>query len=106
MEIEVNDEEFDQRQLKLVELIADTVLEIAKEKVESNDDLSQLFDDITFSICSMIDASAVMEVDGKELLPFLTFAKDDTREKLITAEGGSWMHEYAVGLGDEIVSKK
>lgn len=106
LEIEIKDDEFDLRQLRLVELIAESVLESVKDKVKNSDDVAQIVDDITFSFCSIIDGSTVMDVDGKELIPFLTFAKDDSREQLIAADGGSWMHEYAVGLGDELLSNK
>jgi hypothetical protein len=44
----------------------------------------------------------LLEFEGKLLRPFLTFAMNDDATKLLAAEGGSWMHEYAVGAAEQV----
>lgn len=66
------------------------------------DSVDDLTESIAFSVAAIFDASAVMELDGKPVVPFLAFADERNGDNLIAEEGGSYMHEYVFGMLDEI----
>jgi hypothetical protein len=102
MTIKIDEGKFDKCQLRLLEEIARDVKSALEEAGVSAERIQDVTESITFQIAAIVDSSRVMELDGKPLLPFLTFAEDDKREQLIASPGGSWMHEYACGTVDQI----
>ncbi|MBD2189442.1 hypothetical protein [Pseudanabaena mucicola] len=105
MKIELNPYRFDELQLKILEEIMISIKEGLQ--IAGVVDKKNLYDstaEIAFSIATIIDGSRIMELDGKPVVPFLAFAKEQSSDELVAAEGGSWMHEYVFGLVDEIFS--
>ena len=103
MKINFDEDEFDTRQHKLIEMIIRSIINEAKVYIDDPSDLAQLTDNIAFSISTMLDGSENMEVDSKLLKPFLAFSLDDDNKNIVAAEDGSWMHEYVMGFADEII---
>ena len=72
MNITENRSEFDKRQLHLIrEIIRSIKKELQAAKVPAKQ-LEDLTGNIAFSVAAIIDASRVMKVDGRPLLPVLT----------------------------------
>ncbi len=102
METIQNRNEFDKRQSQVLREI---ILSIKKELQSAGVPAERLADvtgKIAFSVSAIIDSSRVMKLDGQQLFPFLAFAEDKTRTKLLAEPGGSWMHEYVFGMVDDI----
>lgn len=58
---------------------------------------------MAFSIAAIIDGNRVMDLDGSEVMPVLTFAKERGGTELICANaGGPWMHEYVFGVVEDV----
>ncbi|MCG8672397.1 MAG: hypothetical protein MI867_23535 [Pseudomonadales bacterium] len=106
MEIELNEKEYDKRQFKLVEYIVMSIYESLTNEIKDEDARAEKAEEIAFSICAMIDSSAVMDDEGIPLLPHLCFRKDDEGQLLYADEGGSWMHEYVMGSTDELIGSE
>ena len=106
MEIIRNKTEFDKRQLGLIQEIIRAIKSDLQDAELPDDVLADLTGDIAFSVAAIIDGSRKMRFDGKPLVPVLTFADDNKRTKLIAAPGGSWMHEYAASVTDEVFDEE
>lgn len=53
---------------------------------------------IAFNVAATIDGSAVMEFEGKDVVPFLAF---EDNGKIITNDVGCYLHEMVMGYLDE-----
>lgn len=93
---------FDELQRHVLRTIVESIREDIKDLKLSEDEKFDLTSNIAFSVAAIIDASRIMELDGQEVLPILAFAKTRGGEELITSDGGSWMHEYAAGMVDDV----
>jgi hypothetical protein len=100
MNIETNRDEFKKRQTALIKLIAfDVRSRLAKMGLGED---QELVEGLVFDICTILDGSREAKIDGKQLLPFITFADDRKGEHLVSAGGGSWMHEICSGIVEKI----
>jgi len=103
MKVEINDEKYDKFQGHILCEIIKSTKEILEEKGVPEELIYDITGDLSFRICAIIDSSAVMEVDGEDVLPFLTFSKSsERRDTVIANDGGSYMHEMIYGFTDEI----
>ena len=60
--------------------------------------LEGLVETITFNVAAVIDGSAVMEFEGKEVSPCMAFKDNGS---LIVNDDGSYLHEMVMGYLDE-----
>jgi hypothetical protein len=102
MEIITDKKEFDKRQLHVLREIILAVRKDLKDTGVPEERVADVTGDIVFSVAAIIDASHVMQVDGRQIFPFLAFAEDKNVTKLLAEPGGSWMHEYVFGMVDDI----
>ena len=102
MNITENEIAFDKRQLALTREIIRAIKSGLSNSGISEEQLADVTGDVAFSIAAIIDGSRVMQVDGRPLIPVLTFAEDSERTKFIGQPGGSFMHEYVHGTVDDI----
>jgi hypothetical protein len=102
METIQNRNEFDKRQSQVLREIIHAIRKELKAVAVPEERLADVTGKIAFSVAAIIDSSRVMKVDGQMIFPFLAFAEDKTRAKLIAEPGGSWMHEYVFGMVDDI----
>ena len=100
MQIKIDRDEFDKRQRAVIQEIACNVKDLLQEMGLGDD--RGLVESLVFDISAILDGSRVMELDGKPLLPFLTFADEREPKQLLAAEGGSWMHEICGGVVEEM----
>jgi hypothetical protein len=101
MNIHEDRDEFSKRQTRLIQEIAYGVKSRLEEMGLGTD--PELVEGLVFEICSILDGSREMDLEGNQVRPFLTFAKDEEGEQLIAAEGGSWMHEISGGIVTKIL---
>ena len=103
METRVDVEKFDQLQ----EIFARDLMERIRLKLLeagiAGNTLKDLTGEIAFSVTSAMDDLAIIEKDGVEAHPYLTFIDED--EKLIHCGENSFAHELIAGLMDEVFSK-
>lgn len=104
MHISIDTNQFDALQMRVLEEIIGSVASGLKAAgITEESALSEAVENITFSVAAIIDGSRVMELEGKAVVPVLTFAKEQNGMELIAAEGGSWMHEYVCGAVDDVL---
>ena len=104
MKLAADDNRFDALQCHLIGEIVTTLRDGLREAGITDDDaLQDATGSLAFSIAAIIDGSRIMHLDGAEVVPVLTFARERDGEELITARsGGSWMHEYVFGTVDDV----
>ena len=110
MKLTTSENEFDEFQLRLIREIVETVRDGLREAGVTDDQaLYEATGNLSFSIAAIVDGSRVMQIepqviglDAKDVIPVVTFARERDGDELITAGGGSWMHEYVFGTVDEV----
>ena len=104
LKLKLNAEEFDEQQVIFIGAIVEDVKARLEEEGVVGDKLKELVGNISFGIATLIDNSASIEFQGKEIFPQLTFYSEENDE-LIHCDGNSYLHEYVFGLVDEIFEK-
>lgn len=99
MNLEENIDEFDELQSILIGGMIDAVKEHIDEGGIPDKKARELLENISFSIATILDGSRLVEYEGIELKPVLTFEQN---EKLIYPGGSSWLHEYVLGTISDI----
>lgn len=103
MNITIDTDRFDALQIRLLEEIIRVARDGLRDAgVTDEDKLHEATGNLAFAIACVVDGSTVMDLDGDPVLPVLTFAGERHGSDLVGAEGGSWMHEYAFGLLDDV----
>jgi hypothetical protein len=97
MKITIDEKQYEKLQSRVMDEIIDTIVSELQSAGVEEEKICELTADISFSIGTIIDASRVMELDGKPVLPFLTFATTEDRSEIIANEDGSYMHDDAYG---------
>ncbi len=100
MRVKEDHDEFDRHQRALIREIASSAHERLQEMGLGDD--KELLEGLVFDISAILDGSREMDLDGKPLLPFLTFADSRDPKELLAAESGSWMHEICAGVIEEM----
>ena len=101
-EVLVDWRRFDPLQMRLLEEIARDLRQGLQETGLDDEKIREAVENLTFRIASIVDGSRVMPLRESHVRPVLTFATDACGTHLVGAEGGSWMHEYAIGLVEQI----
>ena len=104
MKLIVDEERFDSLQAHLVaEIVASIRDGLLEAGIKDDQVLYEATGNIAFSVAAIVDGSRIMELDGREVVPVLTFSDERNGDNLISAEtGGSWLHEYVFGTVDEV----
>ena len=83
---------FDEQQFALVRELVQSIRVKLQEVGLSGETLEQATTSIAFSVASTIDDTSAIEVDGKEVHPYLTFRTAD--EELTHCGENSYTHEF------------
>jgi len=103
MKISIDTERYDQLQLRLLEELVVSLRDGLREAgVDDADTLYEATGNLAFAVASIMDGSRVMDLDGADVAPVLTFARERDGEDLVAPPGGSWMHEYVFGVVDDV----
>lgn len=94
--------QFDECQLGLVDNICRSIkAEIEKLDLDTEQQM-ELTTQIAFSVCCILDGSTTIERQGETIRPWLAFALDESFKTLLTTDGASSCHEYAVGFSEDL----
>ncbi|MEW8632247.1 MAG: hypothetical protein AB2591_19795 [Candidatus Thiodiazotropha sp.] len=93
-------DEYDEQQVTFIGAIIEEVKSKLEEAGMKGEQLKEITGNISFGIATLIDNSASIEFDGKEIFPLLTFIEND--DELIHCGGNSYTHEYVFGVLDEV----
>ena len=104
LKLNLNAEEYDEQQVIFIRAIIEDVKSRLEETGISGNQLKDLVGNISFGIATLIDNSASVEFEEKEIFPQLAFYLEDNDE-LVHCGGNSYMHEYVFGLLDELFEK-
>jgi hypothetical protein len=99
MNLKTDREEFNKRQVRLIEEISYNIRN-RLEKMGLGTD-QELVETLVFDISVILDGGREIELEGKRIKPVLMFADDNEGNRLVTAGSGSWMHEIC----GEVVGK-
>ncbi len=100
MKIDEDTKKFDALQLFIAGEIVSSVKHYLEQAGLTGDEIYDATTNISFAIAATVDGSAIMTREDERVIPVLTFSKPGDPDTLISA-GGSWMHEYIVGIVDE-----
>jgi hypothetical protein len=102
MDISVDAGTYDQRQLFLTRVLARELRHGLQGAGLSAEVLSETVSNLLFGITAIIDGSRVMEDGDQRVVPVLMFGDEYPPKAVIRNDGTSFMHEYAIGIADEI----
>ena len=104
MRVSVDNSRFDQLQRQLLNEIVVSIRDGLREAgVNDEHVLHEATGNIARAVAEIVDGDRVMNVEGNEVVPVLTFAVERDGQDLIGAEsGGSWMHGYVLGAVVEL----
>jgi hypothetical protein len=92
MQLNLDPTLFDEQQFILVRELVQSIRVKLQEAGLSGEKLEEATASIAFSVASTIDDTSAIEVDGKEVHPYLTFRTSD--EKLTHCGENSYTHEF------------
>lgn len=92
MQLKVDSAIFDEQQFVLVRELVQSIRVKLQEVGLSGEKLEQATASIAFSVASTIDDTSAIEVDGKEVHPYLTFRTAE--EELTHCGENSYTHEF------------
>lgn len=94
---------YDELQVKLLEEVIVRIRDTLIDKGVNDEMIYDITGDIAFSVCAVLDASAIMHLDGEEVLPFLAFSRSrDEKDTLLVNNVGSYLHEMVFGVLDDV----
>jgi hypothetical protein len=104
MKISADNARFDQLQRHLLDEIVASIRDGLREAgVNDEHVLHEATGNVARAIAEIVDGDRVMNLDGNEVVPVLTFARERDGEELIGADsGGSWMHGYVMAAVVEL----
>jgi hypothetical protein len=92
MQLNLDPTLFDEQQFVLVRELVQNIRVKLQEVGLSGEKLEQATAGIAFSVASTIDDTSAIEVDGKEVHPYLTFRTSD--DELTHCGENSYTHEF------------
>ena len=98
--LKLDADDYDDQQAKFIGAIIEDVKAKLEETGLKGDQLKDLTGNISFGIATLIDNSASIEFENKEVVPVLTFLEGENQ--LIHCGGNSYTHEYVFGVLDEV----
>jgi hypothetical protein len=102
MKISIDSAKYDEHQLFFVRKLCEMVRGDLQRAGIDDETSEELTTQVVFTMCCLADGSTILEFDGKSFLPCLTFSQGDDYSELLSAGGGSWMHEYVAGTVDDV----
>jgi len=105
MQVIEDEGEFDRHQLQLVREIARLVKQVLDRKGVAADLVPDLTEQLTFQLATLLDGDSMLEFEGRPFVPAIAFALNDERTQVLGAAGGSWMHEYAIGIAESVCAE-
>lgn len=103
VQLKTDPDQFDQLQQHFVREIIEQIRLKLVEAGLHGEQLEGATGNIAFSIASTIDDTAMIESDGVQVRPYLTFVTDD--DQIVHAGENSYAHEYVADLMQEIFRK-
>jgi hypothetical protein len=100
MKLTADIETFDKYQKAFIREIIEQIRFKLAEAGYRGDEVRDLTGEIAFSVASSIDDTAMIEVEGTDIHPYITFRTED--DQLLHCGEKSYMHEYVAGLIGEI----
>jgi hypothetical protein len=104
MRVTEDEAQFDRQQLQLAREIARVVRQELLRGGVAAKRADKLTESLTFQLTALLDGDHGLELDGRPLVPVVTFATNEERTELLGNAGGSWMHEYAIGIAEGVCS--
>jgi hypothetical protein len=92
MQLNLDPTLFDEQQFILVRELVQSIRLKLQEAGLSGEKLEEVTASIAFSVASTIDDTSAIEIDGKEVHPYLTFRTSD--ETLTHCGENSYTHEF------------
>jgi len=92
MQLNLDPTLFEEQQVMLVRALVQSIRVKLQEAGLSGNSLEEATAGIAFSVASTIDDTAAIEVDGKEVHPYLTFRTSD--EELTHCGENAYTHEF------------
>lgn len=98
MKVLTDNAHFDELQRHVLNEIVASIRDGLREAGVSDEHvLHEATGNIALAVAEVIDGHRVMNFEGNEVTPVLTFASERDGQELIGSEaGGSWMHEYVL----------
>ncbi len=107
MNLTQNDDRFDELQLYLIKVMVQTIRdELRSAGIADENKLHLATGNLAFALACIIDGSREMELNGTPVIPCLGFATDREYSDMVVTEAGSWMHEYALSMVDEVFEEE
>lgn len=95
MQLEIDEEKFDELQAALVREIIDKVRIKLEEAGIKGLEMEEIAANIAFSIASTLDDTSGIDANGVDVRPYLTFRDDGDR--LIHSGDNSYLYEFVRG---------
>ncbi|MFU8837817.1 MAG: hypothetical protein ACNA75_05890 [Thiohalomonadaceae bacterium] len=103
MQLKIDTETFDQHQQILVRELVEQIRLKLVEAGLSGEMLKDATGNIAFSVASTIDDTAMIEVDGIAVRPYLTFVSGE--DELMHCGENSYAHEYVAEIIGQVFDK-
>ena len=100
--IRIDEAEYDKRQMQLLDFLVREVIYTLDEEGVPSEKIPPVAKSLAFRICTILDASRVMEIEGKTLRPFLTFADNYVGTELLARRAASNLHDESNDHVDKI----
>lgn len=100
MELELNEDTFDEHQAILIGEIIEKIKSNLEEAGLEGENLKKITGNIAFSIATTLDNSSTTEFEGTIVKPYVTFLSSENN--IMHCGDFSYMHEYVFGILDEV----
>ena len=100
MELKNEGGKYDEYQAIFIGEIIERIKSNLEEAGLSGEKLKDLTGNLAFGVACVIDDTAGIEFDGREINPYLTFLEGEN--VLLHCGGNSFTHEYVFGVLDEV----
>ena len=104
LKLKLNMNEYEEQQVIFIRAIIEDVKARLEQAEIKGDKLKEIVGNVSFGIATLIDNSASIEFEGKEIFPLLTFYNEDD-DNLIHCDGNSYTHEYVFSIIEKVFEK-
>lgn len=103
MDIRVDKSKFDALQHRLIGILTEEIIETLSNALDLKKESAVAAGcSVAFGVASILDGSRVRDSKDRHVIPHLAFSTSAGRDELVTAQGGSWMHEYVHACVSEL----
>ena len=106
MQVEINNEAFDELQRYLVGEIVASVYSGLEELRLPRSKLEDIMNTIAFNVCCVVDGSTHMKHAEQQVVPVLMFAKPNAIEEVVSSGSTSFMHEFVHKTTGEFLARQ